>query len=132
VSGRLDEALAALAAAREQRATPPNLFGPPAELAPVTRAIESPYRHAPNEWQRLARDAVKTAASRHDLLTVDEVTWPDVELYEARARGGVMRRAARAGWIESTQTYRLSERPETHRRPLLIWRSLIHPDGGAR
>jgi len=124
---RLDEARAALEAVRAQQAERPlDLFGPPADLEPVTIAIATAAAHTSTDWKRRALDAVHAAAVRHPELTVEDVDWPDdLEPDDDRARGGVMRAAARSGWIASTRTYRPSERPETHRRPLLVWRSRI-------
>jgi hypothetical protein len=130
VSARLDEALAALHSARAARSDGPlDLFGPPAELASVTQAIERVTAHAPTEWRRRALQAVRTTAQRLDELTVDDVrpSLPDdVPVYDERALGSVMRAAARAGWIQSTRTYKPSERPEAHSRPMLVWRSHLY------
>lgn len=41
---------------------------------------------------------------------------------EPRALGGAVRRARKLGLIESTETYRPSDRVECHGRPQLVWR----------
>jgi hypothetical protein len=130
MSGRLQDAQAALDEARlaraEQDQAPLDLFGPPAELASVTEVIESVTSHTSNDWRDRALDAVRNAACTLDVLTVEDIAWPDdVEPYDDRARGGVMRQAARNGWLQSTKSYRPSERPETHCRPLLVWQSKL-------
>ena len=105
-----------------KQAEPPSLFD----------AIASVTEHAGSVWQRAALEAVREAAETHDVLTVEDVAWPDdPPIYDPRARGGVMRLAAREGWIHSTQQYRPSHRPSTHRRPLLVWESLLHGGNAA-
>lgn len=134
MTGRLNDTLDALADARARRvadsaaqtAQPLDLFGPVAELAAVTEAIEAVHAHTSEQWKRDALAAVRAAAERLDEFTVDAVRWPDcAEPYDERARGAVMRRAAVAGFIRSTKTYTVSDRPETHRRPMLVWRSRL-------
>lgn len=49
----------------------------------------------------------------------------DARTHEPRALGALMREAARAGDIEATDAWALSERVACHRRPLRVWRSLL-------
>jgi len=46
---------------------------------------------------------------------------------EKRALGAVMRKAAHCGWCENTSRVEKSKRPECHKRPVAVWRSLIYP-----
>ncbi len=148
MSDRLAEAQAALEHARRDRlsAEPapnagartgypqPDLFSPPPETSeartfPVEAAIERVHSHTSSDWKQRALECVRRATLAAGELTVEDIAWPDdLEPYDDRARGGVMRRAARAGWIASTKTYRTSDRPETHRRPLLVWQSRLRGD----
>ncbi|HEY6032786.1 MAG TPA: hypothetical protein VIV58_00965 [Kofleriaceae bacterium] len=45
-----------------------------------------------------------------------------LKIREPRAMGAAVRIAGTRGLVESTHTYRKSERPECHARPVLIWR----------
>jgi hypothetical protein len=123
VSRRLDEAVAALAAHREERLRkPPTFWSEPTD--PVDRVTE----RAGQRWRAHALEAVRQAASRSERITVDDVhRFLTEPTYDLRALGGVMREAARRRWIERDgHAYIVSARPETHGRPLALWRSRIH------
>lgn len=124
MSDRLAEARSALDTARSSRAElAPDLFSEPLELA---AAIDSATSYASDEWRDAAIEAVRCAALDLDVLDVERVQWPEGDgLLDARARGGIMRDAAKAGFIASLRTYVPSSRPESHRRPLLQWRSRL-------
>ncbi len=87
--------------------------------------------HAPDEWTRYALAAVRQAARSAEEFTTDE---PRAELErrgigdppEPRAWGAVMREAASRGWCEATDQTRPTERPDAHRRPVRVWRSLVY------
>jgi hypothetical protein len=72
-------------------------------------------------------DAVKRTAERRGEFTGDDVwtSMGDQVVVEPRALGPVMRRAQRLGWATPTDRYVLTERPEAHRRPVRVWRSMI-------
>lgn len=80
-------------------------------------------------WAVTALWAVRSVASRKPSLTTDDV-WAvledlQVKTPEHRAMGAVMRQAAVSGYIEPTDSYVRSRRPQCHCRPVLYWRSLL-------
>jgi hypothetical protein len=73
--------------------------------------------------------AIRQAAERHAYLTADQV-WDCLGQVAAgrddgSGLGPMMRVAAASGLIKNTRTFRRSERPPTHGRPLPVWQSLI-------
>lgn len=129
---RLTDARAALAQVHAERdARPPTLFDDPPPLASQARAVASVERNASSQWVEHAVEAVRSAARRHAELTVDDVhPFITEPVHDARAIGAVMLRAARAGIIERQPgRFRISARPETHSRPLALWRSRIYMRG---
>lgn len=87
----------------------------------IARAV----RRAPAEWIAAAHDAVDRLAATQTELSADDV-WREVgQPPEPRALGGVMVSAGRRGVIEATDRTVPSVRPESHRRPIRIWRSLV-------
>jgi hypothetical protein len=80
------------------------------------------------KWREKAAEAVVAVAAQFAEFTTDEV-W--AALGEAagagdpRAMGAVMEAAAARGAITKTTRHRPSTRPECHRRPVRIWRSLV-------
>lgn len=119
----------------EQRARPVSLFDQPAppesedsRRAAQEPAIRSVATNAGSAWARHASSAIRSAAHQHRELTVDDV-WPFIteQVHDSRALGAAMLQAARAGFIERVPgAFRTSERPETHSRPLALWRSRIY------
>lgn len=78
------------------------------------------------EWFATCEEAVRTLAKRNDRFTTDDV-WDlldgsGVSTKEPRAMGAVVRKIAAEGVIASTGEYWLSRRPESHRRPMRVWR----------
>jgi hypothetical protein len=80
-------------------------------------------------WTLRAFDAVRRLAETREEFTTDAV-WhvlgdssppPD----EPRAMGAVMRRAMNKFLVLPTQRTHQSVRPDCHRRPLRVWRSLV-------
>lgn len=75
-------------------------------------------------------ESVRRVAGIRSTLTSDDV-WQDFRAritdapHEPRLLGAVMREAVRNAWIEATQDFELSKRPETHRNPKRVWRSLL-------
>jgi hypothetical protein len=92
--------------------------------AAILRADE----HADRDWKQAAYDAVSDLALFCEHFTTDDVherLGDDVRTHEKRAMGAIMRRAARDGLIEATDRYVESARPEAHRNPKRVWRSLV-------
>lgn len=131
---RLEAARAAFDEHREQRrarmeAAPRSLFDVPADE--TAQAIVSVARNASEQWMAHAADAIRRAAELHPELTVDEV-WPFITepVHDTRALGAAMQAAARAGILERIpRAWRTSDRPETHSRPLALWRSRLYEGG---
>ena len=111
-------------------------------LAPATEgearlqdALRRVTEHANPEWWQAALTAVAELAGRHRGFTTDQV-WQHLAAqaltpHEPRALGAVMRVAARARLIAPTDRYVPSERPQAHRRPVRVWRSLLLTEGTA-
>jgi hypothetical protein len=94
---------------------------------PLDEALASVERNASEQWNEHALDAVRRAAEIHEYLTADEVVPLITEpVHDKRALGAVLLRAAREGIIERVpDAFRTSSRPETHARPLALWRSRV-------
>ncbi len=83
--------------------------------------------HADIEWKDAALFAVWRCAKKMTRLSADDVTRcipSGFETHDMRAMGGIMRRGANRGWIESVGMLR-STRTKSHRGPRTAWRSLI-------
>lgn len=97
----------------------------------VTRnAVNTAGRHADPQWWDAAMDIVHVLAEERDTFTADDVAERlarrSVSTHDKRALGAVLRVASRKGGvIASTGEWTKSRRPETHGRPVMIWRSLI-------
>lgn len=146
MNGRLDEARDTLRAERQRRAdeaqrSPLNLFDHEArriaeretERREQEQAIASAASHVSNEWKAKALDAARRCAEKLDAFTVLDVRAEmgdddQLEPYDARAYGGIMRELAKRGWARTTGDYRTGP-PSTHSRPLRVWRSLIRRGG---
>ena len=107
----------------------PSLFDVPAAIEARDQAIEQVDTNASPEWKQHAIEAVKHLARMRPEFTTDDVHQyladRGVEMtHEPRALGAVMVAAARARIIAPTDRYTPSARPECHRRPVKIWRSL--------
>jgi hypothetical protein len=66
---------------------------------------------------------VRAVAGRMTEFTTDDV-WSemgDETIIEGRAMGAAMRRARADGVCVPTQTYRPSDRPACHGRPVRVW-----------
>ncbi len=113
----------------DERDEQPNLFDALLGKSLADAAIERVDEHANEEWKSAALDAVSLCASAYSLFTTDQVyevlVRYDVETHERRAMGAIMRRAKTAGWIAPTDDYWPTARPEAHRNPKRVWRSLI-------
>ena len=76
------------------------------------------------------RKAIDLVAATHDTFTADEI-WEVLGKPKNRVDGSglgfVLRTAASAGVICLTEaTFRRSLRPEAHRKPLPVWKSLTY------
>lgn len=97
-------------------------------MSKTATAVKAAASSADPKWMAAADRAVRRLAKREATFTTDEV-WQALKRSKAttserRAMGAVMRKAAADGVIRSTQTYRVSTRPECHRRPVTIWESV--------
>lgn len=107
-----------------------------AARAATDEAIERVERHANENWTAAAFGVVVWVAERRPEFTTDPVwavlerRYPDVQTHEPRALGAVIKKAVREGVIEATDRTHKSVRPECHRNPKAIWRSLIYDDVG--
>lgn len=90
--------------------------------------------HAPREWLSAARQAGRQVALLRQEFTTDPI-WRVLELqhvqppHEPRAMGPVMDSLMKAGVCFKTTRVSPSARPECHRRPLTVYRSLIYKGG---
>jgi hypothetical protein len=90
------------------------------------RAVDKCERGMSEDWGERAVEAIRIIATRLPEFTTDDV-WSEIEPpREPSAMGIAMRRAAKDGICICTDGYRQSIRPNTHRRPLRVWRSLVH------
>lgn len=93
-------------------------------------AIARAERHAVDAWKTATFGVIRQLAESCASFTTDDV-WlalqklPDVATHEPRALGSMMRQAAKSGWIEPTDRYVNSQRPECHARPVKVWRSRL-------
>jgi hypothetical protein len=123
MSTRLREAAGALDDARRVRAVvpppaAPDLFGAADDW---TRSAS-----AHTEWTDQALDVVHATACRLPHLTVEDILPQLAPTVDRRAVGGIMRRAARLGWLESAGW--ADGGATRHGRPITRWRSLVHQD----
>jgi hypothetical protein len=88
--------------------------------------IQKADEHADPKWRRDALATVRRCAESRSLFTTDLV-WEHMEseTHEPRAMGAVMLRAQKLGWIQPSENWELSRRPECHRRPIRVWRSRL-------
>lgn len=78
-------------------------------------------------WKELAYAAVRRVAENQQELTPDDIWATGLgKPTEARALGGVMRRAKDDGLIEKTGRVQPTTQPESHGTDVTIWRSLIY------
>jgi hypothetical protein len=87
-------------------------------------------------WMGAAAAAIVHVAGQEARFTADDV-WLELtrrgcalEPGDARAMGGALRRAARAGWVRRLPgEYRQSARPKRHAGPVQVWESRIVTSG---
>ncbi|MEQ9903308.1 hypothetical protein [Pectobacterium aroidearum] len=77
-------------------------------------------------WAKAAYDVLVKVATLHEEFTPDDIWAAGLEKpLEARALGGVMRRAKEEGLIEKTGRVRPTTQPESHGTDVTIWKSKI-------
>lgn len=80
-----------------------------------------------SNWAELAYAAVLQVAHNQQEFTPDDIWETGLEKpSEARALGGVMRRAKDDGVIEKTGRVKPTTQRESHGTDVTIWRSLIY------
>lgn len=89
--------------------------------------------HASSEWRAAASKAIADVARAKPFFTADHV-WATglARPHESRALGPEIKRAARAGVLEPTDTFKLSAQASRHRAPIRVWRSLVCATPGVR
>lgn len=79
------------------------------------------------DWAELAYAAVCQVAKSQPEFTPDDIWAPGLQKPgEARALGGVMRRARKEGLIEKTGRVQPTTQPESHAADITVWRSLTY------
>ena len=84
--------------------------------------------NAGKTWQEIATDSVLTVARLNMTFTADDV-WAWIESHNLpqppnkAALGSVFKALSRDQIIRATGEWRNSARPETHTRPLRVWRA---------
>lgn len=82
---------------------------------------------ADNDWTKMAYAAVRQVAQRQPEFTPDDIWATGLQKpSEARALGGVLRRARGEGLIEKTGRVQPTRQPESHGTDVTVWRSLIY------
>jgi hypothetical protein len=108
----------------------PSLFDVPAAIEARNQAIEQVETNADSTWKLHCEAAIRWLAKTRPEFTTDDV-WELMNQrlnpmpHEPRAIGAMMTNAAKANWIAPTDRYTPSARPECHRRPVKIWKSLL-------
>jgi uncharacterized protein (DUF1778 family) len=102
---------------------------PPTKLRPAVarEAITARNREVDAAWLEAAIAVIERLTRELAEFTTDEV-WERLEHppREGRQLGALMNRCQRAGLIAATEAHRPSTRPNVNRRPIRIWRSLVH------
>ena len=107
----------------------PSLFDALKGIEARDTALEAVEDHANPAWKEHAETAIRFLARSRQTFTTDDV-WEHLHQrghefpHEPRALGALMRNAAHAGLIVATDRVIPSQRPECHRRPIRVWRSL--------
>jgi hypothetical protein len=88
--------------------------------------------HADAEWKRIAYLVLCRVAVLNPTITSDNVwdvmtdEYPNVSTHEPRAMGATMKAGQKAGLIEPTDTFVRTPRPQAHKAPIMVWKSLVH------
>lgn len=95
-------------------------------------AIDAVEEATPEQWKAHAIDAVLEVAKLRPEFTTDPVwfvlgkTLRNPAPPEPRAMGAIMRKAVSLGYCETTDRSHPSVRASCHKRPVRIWKSLVH------
>lgn len=82
---------------------------------------------ADGTWKKLAYQAVRQVAERQQEFTPDDIWATGLQKpVEARALGGIMRKARQDGLVEKTGRVQPTTQPESHGTDVTVWRSLIY------
>lgn len=98
-------------------------------------ALERVDRNAEDFWKDRADEAYRHAAERFPEFTNDAVweiledEWRTPHPPEGRALGARTIAAKKEGLIEATGRYVPSDRPNCHRNPIPVYRSLVYRGG---
>lgn len=98
----------------------------------TNEAIQRSGDNSDQAWRGVCLEAVHQLCKHRHRFTTDDLDdymksyHSDVKTHDNRARGSVMRQAARNGWCIPTGEYIASRRKEAHKNPKAVWRSLIH------
>jgi hypothetical protein len=88
--------------------------------------------HSVEAFNRAAAKALVKVARSKKTFTTDDIwagmakSTPEGFLLDPRTLGGFMLEAARGGTIKATSGYKPSKRPECHKRPVRVWKSLVY------
>ena len=95
--------------------------------------MEVSYRNADSQWKKMAVEHVKHLINAKEEFTAEEVVMHLNELGiftgENRAMGAIMQSFHRAGQIKPWG-FSESKRPECHKSPVRVWKSLIYKERG--
>ena len=86
---------------------------------------------ADEKWYAAALERIRHLCLTRASWSADDI-WEgldglDLSTREPRALGAVLRDACSKGWCVPSGSYQKTSRPEAHRRPVAIWRSLLIP-----
>ncbi len=82
---------------------------------------------ADSSWSEMAYAAVRQVAEKQPEFTPDDIWATGLQKpSDARALGGVMKRARKEGLIEKTGRVQPTTQPESHGTDITVWRSLIY------
>lgn len=94
-------------------------------------ALERVEANANEQWMHTAWQVLCRVARMDDEFTSDAV-WdilnaehPEVHTHEPRAMGALMKRGQRAGLMEPTDKFVRTPRPQAHKAPVMVWKSLV-------
>ena len=107
------------------------LFDMDASAAARDASMQQAEDAANPEWQAYVSELIVEVARNCAEFTTDEVEWLRLQrggpsTHEPRAMGPLMIAAAKRGVCTKTDRTQASSRVCNHRRPLRVWRSLIH------
>jgi len=97
----------------------------------IEEGIKKSHEALDPDWTAILVSAVEWCAKEFQYFTTDDV-WMYISNYTVAfphpsALGHQMRLAVKNSLIERTGDFQESKRPAAHRRPLRVWRSLVHP-----